>query len=57
MKLRKQELWSKIIQKHRIRWFGHALRLPENTPYKQAIHESKTAVTRPHHNMVQPSIK
>ena len=47
MKTTKQEIWSKIIQKQRIRWFGHALRLPENTPCKQATKEFKRTVARP----------
>ena len=47
MIITKQEIWSKIIQKQRIRWFGHALRLPENTPCRQAINEFMRVVTRP----------
>lgn len=47
MKTTKQEPWSTIIQKQRIRWLGHALRLPEDTPCRQAIEEFKRTVSRP----------
>ena len=29
--------WSKVIQQRRLRWTGHMLRMPENTPARQAI--------------------
>jgi hypothetical protein len=31
--------WSEAIKKRRLNWFGHLLRLPENTPAKLALKE------------------
>ena len=36
----KQKPWSNIIAEQRIRWLGHALRVPENTPAKMALIQS-----------------
>lgn len=36
----KQEKWSHKITLRRIRWFGHAMRLPPTTPARQAIEEA-----------------
>ena len=47
MNTTQQKLWSENIQKQRIRWLGHALRLPEDTPCKQAMEEYVRPVTRP----------
>ena len=30
--------WSTYISTQRLRWFGHALRLPEDSPAKQALY-------------------
>ena len=43
----KEKPWSNIIAEQRIRWLGHALRLPENTPAKMALTESIRHVERP----------
>ena len=47
MQLTQQQQWSDIIQQQRIRWLGHALRLPEDSPCKQAIQEYKRPVNKP----------
>ena len=31
--------WSLYISTQRLRWLGHALRLPEDSPAKQALYE------------------
>ena len=33
----KTEPWSKKIEKKRIKWFGHLMRLDENTPARKAL--------------------
>ena len=33
--------WSQTIQKRRLAWFGHLIRLPEQTSAKQAFCEAK----------------
>ena len=33
----KIEPWSKTIEKKRIKWFGHLMRLDENTPAQKAL--------------------
>ena len=33
--------WSKKIKERRLKWYGHLLRLPENTPAKQALREAE----------------
>ena len=43
----KYEEWSKIIARNRLRWYGHALRLPEDTPCKQALTEYHRIVRHP----------
>ena len=43
----KQLPWTSIIEVQRIRWLGHALRLPEETPAKQALFEAEREVPRP----------
>ena len=47
METTKQEQWSRIIKRQRIRWLGHVLRLPSDTPCRQAMDESMRAVRRP----------
>ena len=43
--------WSLYISTQRLRWLGHALRLPEDSPVKQALYEiekpTKRTVGRP----------
>ena len=39
--------WSKRIKKLRMTWFGHAMRLPSNTPAKRAIEYAKTSCRAP----------
>ena len=36
-----QKKWSETLKLRRLRWFGHAVRLPEETPAKMALEESK----------------
>ena len=38
-KTTKQENWSAKIKTRRLRWYGHAMRLPEETPAKMALQE------------------
>ena len=33
-----QELWSRVVRARRLRWFGHLMRLPEETPARKALH-------------------
>ena len=39
--------WSIEIKKRRLNWYGHLLRLPDDTPAKQALYESDRKVKRP----------
>ena len=39
--------WSKKIEERRMKWLGHMLRLPENTPANLALKESLRPVKRP----------
>ena len=39
--------WSEIIKKRRITWFGHLLRLSNETPAKQALQEFTRKTKRP----------
>ena len=39
----KVKKWSDTIKKRSLRWFGHAVRLPAETPAKQALEESMRA--------------
>ena len=39
--------WSREIKKRRLKWFGHLLRLPNETPAKQALTEALTPVKKP----------
>ena len=43
----KMEPWSKIIQKRRLSWYGHLIRLSEETPAKKALEEVKRKVKKP----------
>ena len=42
----KQEKWSDIIKTRRLRWFGHAMRLPDETPAKTAFQEAIRSVKK-----------
>ena len=39
--------WSNIIQQRRLRWLGHLLRLPEDTPAREALEEYRKPARRP----------
>ena len=41
------EPWSKTIQRRRLNWLGHLLRLNENTPARRALDEALTPARRP----------
>ena len=42
-----QQPWSKTISIQRLKWFGHALRLPETAPARTALIEAERRVPRP----------
>ena len=42
-----QVRWSKTINHRRYTWFGHMIRLPENTPVKKALREAELPVKMP----------
>ena len=39
--------WSKTIKERRLSWYGHVLRLPDNTPAKSALREVRKYVKKP----------
>lgn len=39
--------WSREVKKRRLKWLGHLLRLPEETPARQALHQAMLPVKRP----------
>ena len=39
--------WSKTIEKKRIKWFGHLMRLDENTPAQKALRVALMQSKRP----------
>ena len=41
------EPWSRTIKRRRLNWLGHLIRLPENTPAKQALAEFHRPTKRP----------
>jgi hypothetical protein len=43
----KETKWSNKIKKRRLLWLGHLLRLPDDTPAKQALLEYQRPVRRP----------
>lgn len=45
--LTEEKTWSSKIKKRRLTWLGHLLRLPENTPARQALCEYQRPVKRP----------
>lgn len=46
-KITKHVEWDLIIRQSQVRWYGHALRLPEDTPCKQALTEFHRPTKRP----------
>ena len=43
----KQKRWSKEIKRRRLTWLGHLLRLPEDTPARQALCEALRKSKKP----------
>ena len=43
----KMEPWNKIIKKRRLSWYGHLIRLSEETPAMKALYEVKRKVKKP----------
>ncbi len=43
----KETKWSLRIKRRRMSWLGHLLRLPDETPAKQALHEALIPVQKP----------
>jgi hypothetical protein len=41
-----QKKWSETLKLRRLQWFGHALRLPEETPAKKALAEAQRTTTK-----------
>ena len=39
--------WSIEIKKRRLKWLGHLLRLPDETPARQALHQTLLPIKRP----------
>ena len=42
-----QEKWSETIKKRRLHWFGHLMRLPDETTAKQALRECERKTRKP----------
>ena len=40
--------WTHLIDAARVRWIGHLLRMPENTPARIALAEAERRVKLPH---------
>ena len=38
--------WTKTIQRRRLAWFGHLIRLPEETPTKKAYWEARSKFSK-----------
>ena len=36
----KQKRWSTKVERRRLNWLGHLLRLPEEIPARQALHKA-----------------
>ena len=53
----KYEEWSNTVTKSQIRWYGHALRLPEDTPCKMALTEYNRITKKPRGGQKQTWIK
>ena len=43
----KAEKWSNNIKRRRLNWLGHLMRLPDETPAKQALEESHRKARKP----------
>ena len=43
----KVEKWSKTVKRRRLQWYGHFLRLPEDTPAKSALMEARSYACKP----------
>ena len=41
-----QKKWSETLKLRRLRWFGHALRLPEKPPAKMALEEAQRTLKK-----------
>ena len=39
--------WSEVMKEHRMKWYGHLLRLDEKTPAKLALKETERKVKKP----------
>ena len=39
--------WSEVIKNHRMKWYGHLLRLNEKTPTRLALKEAERKVKKP----------
>ena len=46
-KLTQEKPWSQVIKQRRLRFTGHVLRLPEETPVRQALSEYQRPLKRP----------
>ena len=46
-KITNTEQWSSVIKKRRMRWFGHVVRMPENTPVQKALTYAQERYNRP----------
>ena len=46
-KMTNQKPWSQEVKKRRISWYGHLMRLPEETPAKRALREYQRYVRKP----------
>ena len=42
-----QDRWSTVIKTRRLHWFGHLMRLPDETPAKLALKESERKIKKP----------
>ncbi len=58
-KCTRQEPWSQNIKRRRLRWLGHLMRLPVETPAQQALQESicPTKRLRKHSNNTNTSLQ
>ena len=39
--------WCHTVKERRLKWYGHMLRLPEDTPAKRALREAQRWVKKP----------
>ena len=40
-------LWSQIVKRRRLTWYGHLLRLPEDTSARKSLNEAKKPCKKP----------